>query len=583
MKPTGRILTLLVFLVLAATSAGACGSFEAGQSAAGGSDEPSETAREPASDGADDSSGSEDPEPAEAAQDEPDQEPTQSVASGGSEIEGAMLTREEGGSDPVETFRTRLDDRVYVSGDTVGLAESTELNVAWIAEDVPEYDNQDALSGEEVGSETDYVEGDRPFEFWYEPSNVWAPGEYKLEVSLDGVLAETLDFNVVEPVPPVLARPERDLPNAPPAAPGDIEPTNLQFIVDASASMNEPVEGVPKMDAARNALQTLVSALPEDTGNLDVGLRAYSHREASEGDESCEDIEQLAPIDGVKKPELRARIDSLQAVGGRTPMANSVEQAAGDFSSGEDQNVAVLVSDGKENCTDDPVAAIEDAAGSADLTVHVVGFDIGEAEARNQLQDIAEVTGGVYVDAQTPDELSEALRQIAEEQVEIIQARSGAGQLSFQTPDNLAPDAFDDFALYNEAGDEVVEEYGYSREENTNTYQLPPGMYIGELEPAYLAFRFRVEIGPVQETVLRMGALRVRAPRDTDAVYVENRATGHISEGHGYQDDRNFLAGPLVVPPGSYNVLLQATSSSDPTTIAEDIRVEPNQIVEVTP
>lgn len=581
LKRLGSARGLLVFLVLATVMAAGCSSFEAGQSAAGGSDDPSEATQAPTPD---DSSGSEDSEQAEASQADPDQESTQSAASGGPEIEGAMLTREEGESEPVETFRTRLDDVVYVSGETVGLPEGTELNVSWIAENVPEYENQAAANGEEVWSETEYLEGDRPFEFGYEPNNLWAPGEYKVEISLDGVLADTLDFNVVEPVPPVLARPERDLPNAPSAAPGDIEPTNLQFVVDASGSMNEPVEGVPKMDAARNALQTLVSALPEDTGNLAVGLRAYSHREASEGDESCDDIEQLAPIDGVKKPELREQIDSLQAVGGRTPMSNSVEQAAGDFPPEGGQNVAVLVSDGKENCTDDPVAEIEDAAGDADLTVHVVGFDIGEADARTQLRDIAEVTGGVYVDAQTPDELTEALRQIAEEQVEIIQARSGAGELTFQTPGNLAVDAYWDFVVYDEAGNEAIQEYGNTRDENTSTYQLPPGLYSAEFSPSSNgdALVFRVEIGPAQETVLRMGALRVRAPRDSWSIQVEDQSTGRTNQAYG-NTPGNFLDGPRIVPPGSYDVLLQATSSSDPTTVAEDVEVESNQIIEVTP
>lgn len=572
-------LALALFFMLAVATA--CGGFEAGQRAAGDGDEPESNQSE-----------------VEKNQGSPEESPDSSAdgvrtvgsssdqadATGDPRLQDVILTNEEGSSDPVETFRTRLDDRVYVAGDTVGLTESTELSVSWIAENVPEYGNEEALSGEEVGSETDYVEGDRPFEFWYEPGDLWAPGEYRVEVSLDGVLAKSLDFNVVEPVLPMLARPEQDLPNAPPAAPGDIEPTNLQFIVDASASMNEPVDGTHKMEAARNALQTLVSALSEDTGNLDVGLRAYSHREASEGDASCEDTELLAPIEGVKKPELRERIDSLQAVGGRTPMANTVGQSAEDFPSGGEQNVVVLVSDGKENCTEDPVGEIEDAAAGADLTVHVVGFDIGEAAARTQLQDIAEATGGVYVDAQTPDELTDALRQIAEEQVEILQVRSGAGELVFRTPDNLAPDTFQDLVLLDETGTEVVQELGFVRDEDTNIYQLPPAVYIAEFSPTSIGepLTFRIEIGAVQETVLRMGALRIRAPGDTQRIYVEDQATGRTAEGFG-STDRNFLDGPRVVPPGTYNVLLQATATSDPTTVAEDVEVEPNQIVEVTP
>ena len=46
-----------------------------------------------------------------------------------------------------------------------------------------------------------------------------------------------------------------------------------------------------------------------------------------------------------------------------------------------------------------------------ELKVNVVGFDIREANARKQLEAIAESTGGRYLDARNPQELLSSLKE----------------------------------------------------------------------------------------------------------------------------------------------------------------------------
>ncbi len=72
----------------------------------------------------------------------------------------------------------------------------------------------------------------------------------------------------------------------------------------------------------------------------------------------------------------------------------------------------ILVSDGKETCDLDPceVGKALEAAG-VDFTAHVVGFDIATARDRQQLQCLAENTGGTYFNASNAAELSQALEQ----------------------------------------------------------------------------------------------------------------------------------------------------------------------------
>ncbi|CAN5913445.1 hypothetical protein BH23ACT11_BH23ACT11_27990 [soil metagenome] len=417
----------------------------------------------------------------------------------------------------------------------------------------------------------------------YQVGNDLPPGEYAAEVSLNGQVVETLDFTVYVPPLPVIAYPGRELPNAPTAATAEVRATNLQFVVDASGSMNEVVDGTPKIDAARAAMQSLVTALPDgNDAPLDVGLRAYSHREATEGDAACDDTELLVPMEGVKKGALREQIDSLQAIGGRTPMAASVEAAAGDFQDGNEENAIRLVSDGKENCNDDPVTAIKSAAESAGATVHVVGFDITESGARDQLQQIAESTGGIYVDAPTPEDLTEALYEIAEEQVEVVTVQSGAGEIVVDPPPGTELAVF---TIYDADGKEVVSENG-SAEDARGTYQLPAGTYTGDIRQTYYSSEqpgFRFEVGAGRETVLGLAGLQVRTRQEPWAVALVNQESALFHGQALANNDLKYIEQPMTVVPGTYTVHFRASTSSSYAPVAEDVEIQPKQVVTLEP
>ncbi len=73
----------------------------------------------------------------------------------------------------------------------------------------------------------------------------------------------------------------------------------------------------------------------------------------------------------------------------------------------------ILVTDGMETCGGDPVAAARALAESGtDILFRLVGYDplsAGEA-ARQQFLEITAAAGGYYLDAQSADELLDALR-----------------------------------------------------------------------------------------------------------------------------------------------------------------------------
>jgi hypothetical protein len=488
-------------------------------------------------------------------------------------IERAVLAKDQRNSEPIDpttTFRPNTKE-IHLVGRSGTVPSGTRIKAVWRVVDAPEHRGAAQLAEREIS-----IDSNRPFDFSLEVRDDLAAGRYAADLLLNGQVVRTLDFSVVALVPPVLARPETELPSPPGAsAPPEPKPTNLEFIVDSSGSMNDPIRGVQKMELAKQALHSLVSGLPADKPDVNVGLRAYAHRvQADDRARSCEDTELLVPLQGVDKTKLRSAIDSLSPTGW-TPMAFAVQQGAREFTAGQSQNVMVLVTDGEETCAPDPVAPIKAATDPARITLHVVGFDIGEERARAQLRSMAEATGGIYVNAQTADELLAALRRIVAEQVQVIRVRSGAGQLRFEPPQSTT---FYDWTVKGPDGSNAIREF--ARDKQAPTYSLPAAMYTVEWRAMQRGegARFRAEIAAGQESVLRMGAIKFLV-RQQPYEWTIFDQTMERQIGLSYAND--MPKEPLVVPPGKYTIMIRTTQTAQPTTLVKDLEVKPNSIVEV--
>jgi Ca-activated chloride channel homolog len=178
--------------------------------------------------------------------------------------------------------------------------------------------------------------------------------------------------------------------------------SDTMLVLDASGSMWGVVEGQTKIAAARQAVGAILGRWkPGDR----LGLMAYGHR--SKGD--CRDIEVLAPVGVVDRDRILATVAALNPKG-KTPLAESLRQAAAQLKSTEAKATVILVSDGIETCGADPCAvAAELKRAGVGFTAHVIGFDVADPLAKAQLQCIARNTGGVYLDARNAGELETAL------------------------------------------------------------------------------------------------------------------------------------------------------------------------------
>ncbi|HTM78088.1 MAG TPA: VWA domain-containing protein, partial [Devosia sp.] len=179
---------------------------------------------------------------------------------------------------------------------------------------------------------------------------------------------------------------------------------DVVIVYDASGSMWGQIDGVSKLEIAREVMADLVNNWSADTN---LGLVAYGHR--SEGD--CRDIETLI------EPGLLDRasfIDTVNAIRpkGKTPISAAVQHAADLLSYRDNPATVVLISDGLETCQADPCALAEQLSRQGvKFTAHVVGFDLDD-DANAQLACIAENTGGIFVPAQNAAELQDALAQV---------------------------------------------------------------------------------------------------------------------------------------------------------------------------
>ncbi len=179
---------------------------------------------------------------------------------------------------------------------------------------------------------------------------------------------------------------------------------DVVIVYDASGSMWGQIDGVSKIEIAREVMADLVNGWSDDTN---LGLVAYGHR--SEGD--CRDIETLIEPGPLDRAGFIKAVNTIRPKG-KTPISAAVQHAADLLSYRDNPATVVLISDGLETCQADPCAlAGQLARQGVKFTTHVVGFDL-EDDAHESLACIAENTGGVFVPAQNAAELKDALAHV---------------------------------------------------------------------------------------------------------------------------------------------------------------------------
>ncbi len=189
---------------------------------------------------------------------------------------------------------------------------------------------------------------------------------------------------------------------------------NTIIVFDASGSMWGQIDGKSKIEIARDAFNNLENNWQSTNDN--IGLIAYGHNR--KGD--CSDIEMLVDPKVGNINRVSKAISTLRPKG-KTPLSDAVKMAAQKLKYQEEKATVILFSDGIETCNADPCAlSTELTADGIDFTAHVIGFAITKSKDRQQLQCIAENSGGQYFDTNNANELGVALNSITNDKKPVV-------------------------------------------------------------------------------------------------------------------------------------------------------------------
>ena len=372
----------------------------------------------------------------------------------------------------------------------------------------------------------------------------------------------------------------------------------VMFILDASGSMSEDAGGQTKMEAAKQVMAQLVPELAPEVG---VGLTVYGHRR--KGD--CRDIEVVIPAGSNDRDALLAKVKALQPKG-KTPISSAILTAAGHLKTKENETTIVLVSDGIETCGSDPckVAAQLKATG-AKFVLHVVGFDVGAAAAR-QLQCIAKATGGKYFSANDGESLLKAMQTVSAEVTQkvaaakatTVQAATGLGKLQVTMPKGSeASLAFLQITRVKDG--KVVKKVESPKADSihpllSGNYAVACGFATPNYGDPTLTEIGEVTVAKGETRELQLGSISFNIPKalvDNDwknrinvtEVILADAGTNEpiitvLSNNNGYY---NYKPKPVLA--GIYNVLFRySTNTETPTFVARNVQVSPGKDTVVT-
>lgn len=139
---------------------------------------------------------------------------------------------------------------------------------------------------------------------------------------------------------------------------GYIPHSRILFIFDASYSMSGPWDGDTKINVARQILVEMVDSI-EQLDNVEMALRVYGHQ-SPVPPQDCSDTKLEVPFAPNNASRIRQKLRFLSPKG-TTPIAHSLELAAGDFPPcSQCRNIIILITDGVEACDGDPCEVSHD-------------------------------------------------------------------------------------------------------------------------------------------------------------------------------------------------------------------------------
>ncbi len=341
--------------------------------------------------------------------------------------------------------------------------------------------------------------------------------------------------------------------------------TRILFVFDASNSMNARWQTQRKVEVAKKLLKQAVDEL-QDKENLQLGLRVYGHQSAiSDGEQDCDDTKLEVALGYRNGNYIKKKIDQVQCKG-TTPIARSLEKAAGDFSDCENcRNVIILITDGIEACDEDPCAVARALqAKNIILKPFVIGIGI-DVDMMASLKCI-----GNFYDAASEENFEHVLNIV------ITQAlNSTTAQINLLNTSNKPLESNVPITIYDNRTSEILYDFVHTLNNlgNPDTLYLDP-IYTYDVVAHTLpsVSESGINISPGNHNIITLntpqGDLMVKMNgriSDTKGIKVIVRQAGQMET--VYAQDLNTTIRYLV---GSYDLEILTL----PRTYIEDVNIQ---------
>lgn len=200
------------------------------------------------------------------------------------------------------------------------------------------------------------------------------------------------------------------------------QPLNIEILIDCSQSMKEGLGGPlspgheEKMNAAKKVLEQTMQNIPSD---VNVGLRVFGQSFTNDPYVDCQQTALLVPIGNHNRRSIVERVSQIRPFG-LTPLTYALREAGNDLMDVNGLKQIILISDGAETCGQDPCAMVRYLTSHGiNMKIDIVALGIRRSDytARDQLNCIANQTGGKYYDANTTAELVDSIRQAVKQAV----------------------------------------------------------------------------------------------------------------------------------------------------------------------
>ena len=182
------------------------------------------------------------------------------------------------------------------------------------------------------------------------------------------------------------------------------------IVFDASGSMTGMGFGERTERRIEQVQRALATVLPDIAPMRHLGLIVFGPGSR----QACQNVDLRLRPGPNSAARIMSEVKGLQPYG-QTPLTGAVGAAADALDFRDRPAVIVLLTDGEETCHGEPCSlANELRRQGLDVTVHVIGYMLrfaSEPSGGQFARCLSENTGGMFLSAESTEELIEALRK----------------------------------------------------------------------------------------------------------------------------------------------------------------------------